>query len=111
MYILPISDLGLITGACIFVRNTVKKPEKPKVDVFEPKTSAFGFSGFHAIDLEFCFFVFLRPRLLAFRAFEPRTSTSGFSGFLTVFLTKIHAPVILSCHSKQFVYDWGILTE
>ena len=30
-------SLRLTTGACIYVKNTVKKPEKPKFEVLEPK--------------------------------------------------------------------------
>ena len=34
---MTLATLGSNTGACIYVKNTVKKPEKPKFEVFEPK--------------------------------------------------------------------------
>ena len=78
---------GLTTGACIFVRNTVKsrksqksrsspRPQPLALRAFYSKTWTFGSSGFLTIFL------------------TEKTSTFGSSGFLTVFLTKIQAPVL-----------------
>ena len=46
------------TGACIQVKNTVKKPEKPKFEVFEPnyRFEDLEFGLFRLEDLEFGLF-------------------------------------------------------
>ena len=83
--------MDLNTGACIFIRNTVKKPEKPKVEVFEPPRNTVKKPEKPKVE------VFESPESQKSRsssAFGSKTSTFGFPGFLSVFLTIIQAPVI-----------------